>query len=84
MRLSGRKFLVAFLSSLNVKAFRLEHDNMSHSVLGTEKFPDKRFSLLFVFRLKAANNFPFLLGSLVSPEMKENILLLHLFMNSRH
>lgn len=67
-----------------MKAFRLGHDNMSHSVLGIEKFPDGRFSLLFVFRLEAIEKLPFLSGSLVSPEMKENILSLHLFINSRH
>lgn len=44
-RLSGRKFLVAFFNSLNVKGFRFGDDNISPSVLGVGRLEELLFSL---------------------------------------
>lgn len=44
-RLSGRKFLVAFFSSLNEKGFRFGDDKISPSVLGVGRLEELLFSL---------------------------------------
>ena len=54
MRLSERKFLVAFFSSVNVKAFRWGDDNISLSVLAAERLPGTLFPLSALIRLEEA------------------------------
>ena len=54
MRLSERKFLVAFFSSANVNDFRWGDDNISLSVLAAERLPGKLCPLSALIRLEDA------------------------------